>query len=38
MKKIFLVLGMLLVVGAAGASAQTRWRVSIGFGHPRPYV
>ena len=38
MKKIVLVLGMLLVVGAAGASAQTRWRLSLGFGHPRPYV
>ncbi len=38
MKKIALVLGMLLVVGAAAATAQTRWRVSLGFGHPRPYV
>lgn len=38
MKKIVLVLAMLLVVGAAGAAAQARWRVSLGFGYPRPCV
>jgi len=38
MKKIAVLLAMLLAVGAAAAAAQARWRVSVGFGAPRPYV
>ncbi|OLC06551.1 MAG: hypothetical protein DMD41_10985 [Gemmatimonadetes bacterium] len=38
MKKIAVLFAMLLAVGAAAAAAQARWRVSVGFGAPRPYV
>lgn len=38
MKKFVVILGLLLACGAAGAAAQTRWRLSPAFGYPRPFV
>lgn len=38
MKRIVLVIGLLMLVAAGGAAAQTRVHVSIGFGVPLPPV